>query len=365
MTKLCGFMIFLVAMISFGQRFESAAQGISDEEIRTALAERIDNLKKSVGMVVGIVTPLGTRIISYGKSSKDKTAAVDENTIFEIGGVTEIFTGLLLADMTVKGEVSLDEPVNKFLPTKSGLHKRNGSDVTFFDLATHTSGLPFLPPDIKADDIRAFADYHDDQLYKFAGHYKIEPASGLKWRYSHVGYGILAKALANRAGVDFSTLVKQRITDRLGMKNTSIHLTEKQKLSRAKGHDKMLNIAPFWSAPSFEGATSMRSSARDLVLLIKAYLTANQSSIRDALKLSLETGRPGPNFEQALGWRLVFSESQPTHHAIAIVGGKTWGCSSFIAMDEETKSGVVVLSNCSEDHGGLGWTILRSLRFHR
>src|SRR5215210_3520867 len=65
-------------------------------------------------LVVGLVDSGGTRVLGYGKKSSGKSAAPDGETVFEIGSATKVFTGLVLADMVRRGEVSLDDPLQKF-----------------------------------------------------------------------------------------------------------------------------------------------------------------------------------------------------------------------------------------------------------
>jgi D-alanyl-D-alanine-carboxypeptidase/D-alanyl-D-alanine-endopeptidase len=57
----------------------------SDEEIRQILMARIDTLHKCVGMVVGITTPRGRRLIYYGHPDRGDPRTMDGNTVFEIG----------------------------------------------------------------------------------------------------------------------------------------------------------------------------------------------------------------------------------------------------------------------------------------
>ena len=69
----------------------------------------------------------------------------DKDTIFEIGSVTKVFTGLLLADMVERRELTLDDAINKFLPQGVHAPSRSEKPITLVDLATHTSGLPRMP----------------------------------------------------------------------------------------------------------------------------------------------------------------------------------------------------------------------------
>lgn len=111
----------------------------SDAEIRQILIERVDVQHKSVGMVVGIVTPQGRRVVSHGRLNQGDPRPLNGDTIFEIGSVTKVFTSLLLADMAQRGEVALTDPVAKYLPAGTGPREWNGRAITLADLATHTS----------------------------------------------------------------------------------------------------------------------------------------------------------------------------------------------------------------------------------
>src|SRR5688500_17621584 len=66
-----------------------------DAAIQRILVERIDEARQSVGMVVGIVTPSGRRIVAHGRFGVADSRPVDGSTVFEIGSVTKIFTSLL------------------------------------------------------------------------------------------------------------------------------------------------------------------------------------------------------------------------------------------------------------------------------
>ena len=164
----------------------------NDEDIRQLLVDRIDVQQKSVGMVVGIVTPHGRRLITYGRLNQGDTRPLDGNTVFEIGSVTKVFTALLLADMVQHGEVQLDDPVAKYLPSTVHIRVRNGQPVTLVDLATQTSGLPFFPAGIPLDDraVDAVAKYTPRQLYDFLSTWSPKRDSGSKWEYSNTGLRI-------------------------------------------------------------------------------------------------------------------------------------------------------------------------------
>jgi hypothetical protein len=113
----------------------AAAQGVewrlpANDEIRTLIAER-SAPRPGQGIVIGVFEKDSVRIVAGGTGAG---AAVDANTLFEIGSITKAFTALLLADMTNKREVSLDDPAAKYLPAGHRMPERNGRPITLRDI---------------------------------------------------------------------------------------------------------------------------------------------------------------------------------------------------------------------------------------
>src|SRR5580704_13650102 len=198
----------------------------SDAEIRKILVERIDTERQSVGLVVGVIEPTGRRVVAYGSLAKDDSRPLNGDTIFEIGSITKVFTSLLLADAVERHEVALSDPIAKYLPPQVKVPERGGRTITLQDLSTHTSALPRLPANFSPKDpSNPYADYSVEQLYQFLSGYTLTRDIGSQYEYSNLGGGLLGHALARRAGVDYETLVRRRITGPLGMHDTVIALT--------------------------------------------------------------------------------------------------------------------------------------------
>jgi CubicO group peptidase (beta-lactamase class C family) len=71
---------------------------LTDSEIAKILEYRIKYSKGGVGLVAGIIDEQGTRIIGFGKPSKDGTQTVNGDSVFEIGSISKVFTATLLAE---------------------------------------------------------------------------------------------------------------------------------------------------------------------------------------------------------------------------------------------------------------------------
>jgi serine-type D-Ala-D-Ala carboxypeptidase/endopeptidase len=182
----------------------------SDGAVRQILRERVDAQGKGVGIVVGLIEPAGARVVSYGQLGEDNPRQVDGDTVFEIGSMTKVFTALVLAEMVQRREVALTDPIAKYLPEGAKVPERNGLAITLLDVATHTSGLPLMPDGLPPLSELATADYSDARLYQFLARHELPQQSGTKWDYSNIGYTLLGKALAARAGVDYEDLLRTR-----------------------------------------------------------------------------------------------------------------------------------------------------------
>jgi len=316
----------------------------ADSEIRKMLADRIDVDRQSLGIVVGIIEPKGRRVISYGALDKNDTRPLNGDTIFEIGSVTKVFTSLLLADMVQRGEVSLADPVAKYLPADVKTPERGGRPITLVDLATHTSGLPRIPANMNPrDPANPYADYTDEKLYGFLASYSLPRDVGSQYEYSNLGGGLLGRLLARRSGTDYEALVRTRICRPLQMNSTSITLTPEMKGRLAVGHNDKLAPVSNWDFQALAGAGALRSSANDLLAFLAANFGYTQSPLAPAmaamLKVRKATGTPG--LEIALGWHIYMREGDDKiwHN------GGTFGYRSFIGYRPATRVGVVVLSN--------------------
>ena len=312
------------------------------EEMREILVKRIDQQKQAVGIVVGVIEPTGRRVVAYGNLANGDPRTVDGDTIFEIGSITKVFTSLVLADMVHRKEVSLDDPVAKYLPEHVRMPERSGKAITLLDLSTHSSGLPRVPGNLNPKDpTNPYADYSVDDLYQFLSGHTLRRDPGSEVEYSNLGGGLLGHILAHRAGTDYETLVRVRITEPLGMRDTGIRLSSSMKQRMATGHNAMLAPVANWDFPTLAGAGALRSSADDMLTFLEAFLGYRESPLAPAMKAMLEVSRPvsvsTTGFGIGLGWNILGE--------IVWHDGGTGGFRSFVGYDPKARVGVVALSN--------------------
>jgi serine-type D-Ala-D-Ala carboxypeptidase/endopeptidase len=337
-----------------------------DDEIHKILVERIGENEKDIGIVVGVIERQagsdGRRIISYGHRNAGDTRPLDGNTVFEIASVTKVFTALLLADMVEKNEVALSDPAAKYLPGVK-LPERNGHLITLVDLATHTSGLPFMPADAPPLNDPAAAKYSPDDLKRYLASYQLTRDIGSDWDYSNIGYWVLSEALAARAGNNASparTLIRQRVLIPLKIPDTDFELSAKMKSNLAPGHDNALQPAPPASTMSIysimPAAGGLYSTANDLLTFLSECMGYESSPLAPAMKTALSIHRPvKPGNEQALGWNVYGKDADEA----IFRDGSSFGYASAIAYDPKSRVGVVVLTNQIGDVGDIARHLLR------
>jgi len=329
----------------------------SDSEIEAILRERIDTGKQAVGIVVGVVDEKGRRVISYGRPSRDSDRTVDGDTVFEIGSATKVFTGLLLADAVERGEVKLDDPISKYLPSSVKAPARNGRQITLLDLATHLSGLPRVPDNLAPKDANnPYADYTVERMYAFLSDYTLPRDIGAKYEYSNLGAGLLGHILALKAGTNYETLVLQRICRPLGMTNTQITLSPELRARAATGYNKEGKPVPDFDISTLAGAGALRSTANDMLKFVAANLGLVKSDLWPAMQMAQAPRHAAsqPNWEIGLCWHILHEfGTEVTWH-----NGETMGFHSFIGFDKMKRRGVVVLANSAHLIDDIGLHLL-------
>jgi D-alanyl-D-alanine-carboxypeptidase/D-alanyl-D-alanine-endopeptidase len=332
-----------------------------DDEIRKILAERIGENEKAIGIVVGVIDPQGRRIISYGHRNGGDARPLDGDTVFEIASVTKVFTALLLADMVEKNEVALSDPASKYLTAAAiKLPERNGHLITLVDLATHTSGLPFMPADAPPFNDPTAAKYSTGDLKRYLASYQLTRDIGSDWDYSNIGYWVLSEALAARAGKDTEDLIRSRVLAPLKMTDTDFELSPRMKSNLAPGHDSTLQPAPAASTiPIYSIMPAiglLYSTTNDLLTFLSECMGYEPSPLAPAMNIALSNRRSVQSGnEQALGWNVYGKDADQ----VIFRNGSSFGYASVMAYDPNSRVGVVVLTNQIGDVGDIARHLLR------
>jgi len=168
----------------------------------------------------------GGQLIASGAIGDNVTGVpVDQSVHFRNGNVVFAYLGQLLLLMADAGQVSLDDPVNKWLPD---LQLPNADTVTLGMLARNTSGYPdyvAAADFVNAYEADPFKDYtpQDRLTYAFATPPLYPP--GTAWSYAHTNYLILGQALEAAGHRPLGDLLTDEVITPLGLTDTRPVLT--------------------------------------------------------------------------------------------------------------------------------------------
>jgi CubicO group peptidase (beta-lactamase class C family) len=231
------------------------------EEFTTAL-------RKVPGIVVGVLEKGRVEVAALGTVADESDPA---SLCWEIGSITKVFTGLLLADMSIRGEVGLDDPIGLHLPDLVARRLPAAThQPTLTDLATHTSGLARLPLSIyrlAKGSNDPYSQLTEDDVFAYLGS-KTKRLRRRRPRYSNYGMGLLGHLLSRRAGRPYAALIAERILTPLGMMATRIGSCG-DGTPTVRGFRKGRPTPP-WTFGALEAAGGLRSTINDLVIFARA-----------------------------------------------------------------------------------------------
>jgi CubicO group peptidase (beta-lactamase class C family) len=196
--------------------------------------------KHSTGSVTAGVV-LGVQLIwtkSYGDADMGRHVPADKDTIYRIGSITKMFTAVMLEQLVEAGKVHFTDPVDKYFPEIDTVQGKFpwAPPVTFFELATHTSGMGREPDNTDEYVKGAAADWERTLIAALPHtHFIYEP--GTHFSYSNIGYATLGAALASVAGEPYLAYVPRHIFAPLGMTHTSLVFTPEMEAHLSTGYD--------------------------------------------------------------------------------------------------------------------------------
>ena len=346
---MAGFTLAIAAPTASAQHFPS------DEEIRSIIQSRVDE-DRAVGIVVGVMEANGdTRVVTAGDAGPG-ARPLSANSVFEIGSITKVFTGILLADMASRGLLGLEDPVQTLLPDGVTVPTRDGDVITLTDLSTHHSALPRLPDNlIPSDPTNPYADYTVEQLYEFISRYELPRDIGAQFEYSNLAVGLLGHVLAEANDSDYEALVRERILDPLGMVMSGIALSDDMEEWLAVGHDEAGNPTSNWDIPTLAGAGALRSNMTDMLRFLDANMGPVGNDLEQAMRTSHAQREALPNGGGVgLNW-VIRTEGDDT---IVWHNGGTGGYRTFMGFDPELGVGAVVLTNSSHGADDIGFHLI-------
>lgn len=316
----------------------------------------------SYGLVIGVFKDNKSFITGYGSVTRESNTTPTSTTIFEIASITKLFTASTLQFLCDKGDLRLDSTLGEQM--RHTVLSPAVREVTLLQLATHRSGFPAFPEEYLSripDTDNISRDFTLNDLYAYLANPSGKREPG-RFEYSNFGAGLLGHVLALSTGKSYQEIVAGTLLEPLGMTSTFVTPNEAYTYDIAQGYSMSGRPAKLldWSGGALEGAGALKSSARDMVLFIKANVEDDGSPILKSLNKTHE-----PQFDgvTAIGWMLPgFLDRLMGNSSVRWHNGLTPGYASYIVIDPKNKTGLVILSNKATDLRMPGILLMKLLR---
>ena len=383
-----------------------SAQPLIDEQVEVTV-RKYTKKHKNRSLVVGIIRNGTVEIQGYGHVSKGQDFVPDENTIFEIGAITSVFTTTLMMLESQAGKFRTIDPINQYLPSdvkapafqpficrmedplnltgggREGRVKmicepdplRQPISISFCDLASHTSGLPNAPKGLYSLHPLSWTrrhrsdPYHDftrDQLYQNLYKHVLSVPPGAFFSYSNAGIALLGNLIADLHGDDYQSVLRKKILLPLGMHDTGVDIMPEDSYRFADGHRKTGKVTEHWHFDAMAPAGGLRSTAADLARFLNANLDDRESTLQGAFiqvhqpRIDVPRHRNRRETMAGYGW-FVSVLNDESNLPVTWISGATGGFRSFMAFNKDVNIAIVILSNSANPVDKMGFEILEHL----
>ncbi|HKE60392.1 MAG TPA: serine hydrolase domain-containing protein [Pyrinomonadaceae bacterium] len=286
---------------------------------------------------------------AFGLADLEHNVPNTPQTIFESGSVAKQFTAAALVLLQQEGKLSIDDPVNKYIPELPDY----GAPLTIRHLLNHTAGLRDWGTVLSLTGAgRGDRVISQDLALDIITHQRaLDFTPGSEYSYSNSGYNLAAIIVERVSKQKFPAFVEERLFKPLGMKNSSwrddyqrIVPGRAQAYSRQGTEPWRLNM-PFMNV---YGNGGMLTTVGDWM---KWNSMLDAQSLGAVLVNALETRgvlNDGRKIEYALGLTVsTYKGLKDVSH-----GGATAGYQTFLARYPDNKVSIGVMCNGTSPSAG-------------
>ena len=232
---------------------ENAVPATLDSVVQQAATE-VMKAHDISGLAIAVSHNGTQQFYSFGVASKATQAPVTPDTLFEVGSISKLFTATLAAYAQANGQLSLTDPVEKYLPELQG---SAFGKVPLLHLATHTAGgFPLQVPE---------SVQNEQQLMDYLKAWKPIYPSGTQRSYANPSIGMLGQIAAKSMNMPFTQAMEQQLFPALGLQSTYLTVPASKMELYAQGYDQQGAPVRLNSGALGNEAYGVKTSARDLI----------------------------------------------------------------------------------------------------
>ena len=236
-------------------------------------------------------------IVHRGELETGKANPPDDTTLYEIGSVSKTFAGLLLANAVSQGKASLDDSVQRYLPSAYPNLKVQEEPVRLRHLVTHTSNMPGMLPlqvnkvleDFTAHGTpaklnAAYANYGQQQFWQDLRTVSIKGPLGKDYAYSSAGTELVAHTLEKIYGEPYESLLSRFLAREADMHSVGMRVAASDAARLAPGYhsDNPVATTPMPQLP-WGAAGNLKATMPEMVKYLRLQLGPS-AAVRESHK---------------------------------------------------------------------------------
>lgn len=324
------FLILTATSLCLGQ--------VSPQKIDSIL-NSVSQANPTIGISVGIVSNGKQQFFNYGNTSRTNGKEVDEKAVFELGSITKLFTGYLIAELAESGKIDVNAPIDDYLPKRIQLNPEIKGIIKVSDLASHQSGLPDF-------DFMHLLSVSPEQPLSLITNEMVDSilvkASSVDslgiYQYANLPFVLLGAIIEEQYGMSYENVLYKQLFKPLKMKST---FTSNFKSVKGKtiGYNALDEKRDYFNWNSTVApAGLLKSCTKDVLKYIELLLDEDNEAINSYLK---KTYFKNTYIETGLGLNILRLNGQ----TIFAKSGDTLGQSSVLGYNPEEQWGVIILTN--------------------
>jgi CubicO group peptidase (beta-lactamase class C family) len=322
--------------------------------------------KLTPGFILGIVLPDTSIVYSFGNHGAGDTSQISPNEIFDISGLTKVFTAELVYYLETEKSLNLDLPLKEMLPEH--FHNSHYSDLTLQALLNHASGLPRKPYGMgKFEDNKdqPYASLSKDSLLKLYN--DLQPALNKKgnrrsFSYSHLNYALIEISLEKHYEKLFPFMMSQLIFLPMGMNSSSISTLNEPNQMISPGYDKAAQPGDAMIFSSYGASLGMRSTLNDLMAFSRYKLDRLEYDKKWKKQAKFVGGGIRRHLDVDHGWYVLWKRKKPVIYSHSGHGNIH---TAYMHLVPETGIGLILLANSATGTEDLSLKILNLLHDYK
>lgn len=286
----------------------------------------------------------------FGVADVARGIPAQADTLYAVGGLSQLFTATAVMQLTERGTLNLDQPVTKVLPEFS-IRSRfaNAPPITPRLLLAHRSGLPGM-------HFKNMWTPTPEPLASFVARLKNEYTAyppGQIFSPSFPGYDVLGRIVETQCRQPFAACLQERVLAPLGMKHSTFDIAraDRTRFATHYWNNKPYATQAVRDIPAAGLASSVNDLARFMhMIFANGKLDGRQilsaRSVAEMLRAQNERAPLDLDNHVGMPWRLA-GVRFPQARTVAWLNNDSPFSRGRVLVVPEHKLGVVVLTNCA------------------